>query len=161
MALHKGQTGNVIELRTGGKKTSSVRGEVLRRRTGKLCRRFAEEVVVEAGGRAERQGSSSPKKSWSTIRWFTRDCASIRPATGSMTGNRGLRCKLLAIAKDGTGNASSTLQMNQPVDLDREHHRHPGRLHSRLLRSRQPGIQDVRRHREPGFRSGSQERATG
>ncbi len=49
IGLHEGQTGNVIELRAGGNKTLPVQREVLQRRPGELCRRLAEEVVVEAG----------------------------------------------------------------------------------------------------------------
>ena len=41
LALQKGQTSNVIELRTGRHEAASLRGEVLRRGPGKLCRRLA------------------------------------------------------------------------------------------------------------------------
>ena len=37
MALQKGQTSNAIELRTGGIEAASVRRQMQRRRTGKLC----------------------------------------------------------------------------------------------------------------------------
>ena len=61
MALQKGQTSNVIELRKGGTRTTSLQREMLRRRTRKLCRRLAETLVVEAGGSRRRPGNRSQR----------------------------------------------------------------------------------------------------
>ena len=74
-----------------------------------------------SGGRSWRScrtaRRSSPKRSWSTIRWFIRDCASTRPALASTT-TRWIAANLLATAERRQGHARFTLQMNQPVALD-------------------------------------------
>ncbi len=46
-------------------------------------------------------------------------------------------------------------------DLDRQYHRHPGRIHSRLFHPRQPGLQALRQSGEPGVPPAGEEQGHG
>ena len=152
IALHKGQTDNVIELRTGGKKQLPF---------GVKC--------YSAG--QENYADGSPKKWWSKLAIVQdgQEVSAKEIVVNDPLVYQGLRFYQSSYWIDNRhrrlaanrvrwkrrhGNTTRTTD-EQACCTRQRHHRCAGRLHSRRLRARRPGLQEIRRHRERGLRSGS------
>ncbi len=151
MALQNGQTSNQIELRKGGTRQNSILRKVQRRRAGKLCGRFAQTLVVEAGGDAERprgcsegnRGERSPGPSGITLLpgelWQHGQTYRLESRCNSRHYGR---FDEIRFSGQSGGRASRNYAVLQPARATgRKHDGHSRRIYSRLLHSRQPDLQ--------------------
>ena len=148
--LHKGQTGNVIELRAGGNKTLPF------------------SVKCYSAGQ-ENYADGSPKKWWSKLAVVDngKEVASKEIVVNDPLVYHGLRFfqasywidskkvdgLRLSAVNAGRRGATARIGHESAGRTRSQHHRHADRLHLRRFRSRRPGLQEVRRDREHRFRS--------